>query len=408
MSRFRILTADNLGSVFGRQFESTSGISNPARRPSLVVKTFSVGLVRGAVPPVFNLPATRASVVRRFSGGLLFAGGVNGGDLFHVPQTSDIGDDSRTTYLGNLIVPDPAAPPRPIDARYGVYDLVVLEDDGTTTRFVFSYPRRNADNTLQVIFEEATITRTGPGTYSLDLDSIVLWYESQPPVETDGPHHGSGKMARVSSSSVYASVGDLGSGLVADRDNSGDLGRILRLTPTSRVEVSKGHRNIQGMVLVTQGNPQLVGKLFATEHGPKGGDELNAIDLDSVKDYGWPFVSLGDPYDSELIGDADPRNYVTIGQTNTHVGYEPPIFSWNPSIAPTEIVYLPGRDLFVMGTLRQKTIFTFRISFATETGAYALTRLAPQVVDFRIRSLAVVTENEILGSSDEGKVVVVR
>jgi len=402
MSRFRILTSDDLPSVFGRQFESITSVQRPSDPiTEFSLKTFSVGLVRGAPPPVFNLPATRASVVRSFSGGLLFAGGVNGGDLFHVPTPHDIGDDAKTTYLGNLVPPAD----RIIDARYGVYDLAILQDDGELVRFVFSYPRRNLDSSLQVIFKEATIGKVGGG-FSLDVSSISLWYESQPPVFTDGVHHGSGKMAVLDGNSVYASVGDLGSGLVGQRLETpgieGDLGHVLLLTPTTRQDVSKGHRNIQGMVYVDNGP-----RLFATEHGPQGGDELNLIDLNEVKDYGWPYVSLGDPYDSTLIGDADPRNYVTIGQTNTHAGYEAPIFSWNPSIAPTEIVYVPQLDLFFMGTLRQKTIYSFRISPDN-----VLSRLRSRVVGVRVRSLAVYSQQEgerqLLGSSDEGKVVLIQ
>ena len=58
---------------------------------------------------------------------------------------------------------------------------------------------------------------------------------------------------------------------------------------------SSGHRNIQGMAL----HPE-TGELWATEHGPKGGDELNRIIPGA--DYGWPRFTYGEEYRGGPIG----------------------------------------------------------------------------------------------------------
>lgn len=354
-----------------------------------------ITFVRGETPDVFGLPDTRASVVRNFSGGLLFAGGDNGGKLFHVPDVDGIGNNSVTTELGQLI---PLAEIK-MDARYGIYDLTILEDTPTSARFMYSYPRRTNEDKLQVVFKEATIELDTFQKWTLKTGSIINRYESQPPVATDGAHHGSGKMARIDANSVYVSVGDMGSGIISTRleypGSEGDLGHILKLTmngsTVTRADVSKGHRNIQGIVYAS-------GRLIATEHGPKGGDEINVINLQEVKDYGWPYVTLGDPYDTNITD--DPRNYATIGQTQTHEGYEKPIYSWTPSIAPTEIIYLSDLDMYVMGTLREKTIFVFKI---TNTNRVSTPFAIP--VNLRIRSLTV-SGTSVIGSSDEGAIVV--
>ena len=365
---------------------------------SFSTKTFDRALVRGDTPDVFGLPDTRASVVRVFSGGLLFAGGDTGGKLYYVSNVDDLENSSE---LGQLIPQDEIK----MDARYGIYDLTVLEETPNSARFMYSYPRDVMDNNLnklQVVFKEATIEYVETTSeWTLDENSIVTRYESQPPVATDGAHHGSGKIARIDSNSVYVSVGDQGSGIVSTRlenpGSEGDLGHILKLTingsTVTRTDVSKGHRNIQGLVFASN-------RLIATEHGPKGGDEINVINLQEVVDYGWPYVTLGDPYDTNLT--EDPRNYATIGQTQTHDDerFEKPIYSWNPSIAPTEILYLSDLDMYVMGTLREKTIYVFNI---TETNQVSYPFEIP--VNVRIRSLTV-SGTSVIGSSDEGTIVI--
>ena len=55
--------------------------------------------------------------------------------------------------------------------------------------------------------------------------------------------------------------------------------------------ISKGHRNPQGLFVFNQ-------KILSTEHGPKGGDEINLIKINS--NYGWPIASYGEPYNFKL------------------------------------------------------------------------------------------------------------
>ena len=58
---------------------------------------------------------------------------------------------------------------------------------------------------------------------------------------------------------------------------------------------SLGHRNIQGAALDADG------QLWAVEHGPKGGDELNRIEPGA--NYGWPVISYGENYDGSPVGE---------------------------------------------------------------------------------------------------------
>jgi glucose/arabinose dehydrogenase len=99
---------------------------------------------------------------------------------------------------------------------------------------------------------------------------------------------------------------------------------------------SYGHRNPQGLAF----HP-VTGKLWATEHGPRGGDELNRIE--AGRNYGWPVITHGLHYDG-----------TAITATTARRGMEQPIVHWTPSIAPSAIAFYTGdrfpgwtNDLFV-------------------------------------------------------------
>jgi len=90
---------------------------------------------------------------------------------------------------------------------------------------------------------------------------------------------------------------------------------------------SLGNRNIQGMAI----HPE-TGKLWVTEHGPMGGDELNLIE--AGKNYGWPIITYGLNYNGTVITE------------ETHKpGLEQPILFWKPSTAVCGLDYYTG-DLF--------------------------------------------------------------
>ena len=99
---------------------------------------------------------------------------------------------------------------------------------------------------------------------------------------------------------------------------------------------SYGHRNPQGLAF----HP-VTGRLWATEHGPRGGDELNRIE--PGRNYGWPIITHGIQYDGK-----------TIRATTSRRGMEQPLVHWTPSIAPSAIMFYTGdrfprwkNDLFV-------------------------------------------------------------
>jgi glucose/arabinose dehydrogenase len=99
---------------------------------------------------------------------------------------------------------------------------------------------------------------------------------------------------------------------------------------------SYGNRNPQGLAW----HP-VTGELWSTEHGPRGGDELNVIE--PGHNYGWPAITYGINYDGTPITDK-----------TTAPSLEQPIVYWTPSVAPSGIAFYTGdrfagwkQDLFV-------------------------------------------------------------
>jgi len=108
---------------------------------------------------------------------------------------------------------------------------------------------------------------------------------------------------------------------------------------------SYGHRNPQGIDV----DPKS-GLMWATEHGPRGGDELNLIE--KGKDYGWPTVTHGINYD----GTPMTKDSVTHAE-----GMVDPVLHWTPSIAVSGITFYRGDkfpkwkgNLFAVGLAGQQ------------------------------------------------------
>ena len=124
------------------------------------------------------------------------------------------------------------------------------------------------------------------------------------------------------------------------QDLSNHFGKIIRLhedgrVPTDNPFVSRsgalpeiwsyGHRNVQGLAI----HPT-TGEVFATEHGPQGGDELNVVE--AGKNYGWPVIGFGVNY----------RSGSAIHSGTHKEGMEQPINVWVPSIATSGLLFYTG------------------------------------------------------------------
>lgn len=113
---------------------------------------------------------------------------------------------------------------------------------------------------------------------------------------------------------------------------------------------SIGHRNAAGLYV----DKKLI---LSTEHGPRGGDEINRIIFN--KNYGWPISSYGEPYQKINQEPFYKKNH------EKH-NFEEPIFSFIPSIAISEIIKIPNnfskqwKDNFLIGSLNGRSIYRLK------------------------------------------------
>lgn len=148
-------------------------------------------------------------------------------------------------------------------------------------------------------------------------------------------HFSGGRIARWSADRVLFSTGDHGwMGMrgypaVSAEDDS-TLGKILLVDLAARtVKVFvKGVRNPQGLHIDSQG------RIWETEHGPRGGDELNLITAD--QDYGWPRATYGTDY--------GPRPWAHSAVQGRHDAGTRPQFAWVPSIGVSNLLQVRGDE----------------------------------------------------------------
>ncbi len=212
-------------------------------------------------------------------------------------------------------------------------------------------PSFAADRLLYWSFAEprdggANATAVARGRLSDDetrIENAQVIFRQSPPWRSTG-HYGS-RLVFDREGRLYVTLGDRQSddSRPLAQDLSVTIGKVVRILPdgaipadnpfTARTGVapeiwSYGHRNVQGAAL----HPQ-TGALWAVEHGPRGGDELNV--LQAGGNFGWPLVSYGIEYRGGAVGE---------GQA-VREGTEQPIYYWDPVIAPGGMAFYGG-DLF--------------------------------------------------------------
>jgi len=169
------------------------------------------------------------------------------------------------------------------------------------------------------------------------LTKIESLYKATPNT-TKGQHFGS-KIVFDNDGYLYFSVGERGEEFVNPQNIKRDGGKIYRLNDNGSIPKDNpfvgqvgvkeaiytyGNRNAQGMAK----NP-VTGDIWAHEHGPKGGDEINIIKKGA--NYGWPVVTFGVNYDGSQITAKTEKS-----------GIENPIYYWLPSIAPSGMTFVTG------------------------------------------------------------------
>jgi len=247
-------------------------------------------------------------------------------------------------------------------------------------------------------------------------DVAVLW--RQQPKVRGGNHYGSRIVFRADKT-LYLTLGDRGQDSPArpsaahTQDVTRSLGKVVRLNRDGSIPAgnpafgngavpglwSTGHRNIQGAALRPDSD-----ELWVTEHGPRGGDELNRV-LPG-RNYGWPLASYGCPYSEPQ---SEPRCRPGGG---THApAFEEPKTTWQPtSTAPSGLVFYSGerwpewRGQMFAGALEGATLWRIALD---DNGVVTTREEVPAVkaLGKRIRDVEQGPDGWLYLLSDDGRIV---
>ena len=138
------------------------------------------------------------------------------------------------------------------------------------------------------------------------------------------------------------------------------LGKIISIDKASSKHelVSYGHRNPQGLFYLKKNN-----MIINTEHGPKGGDEINFNNLNYNKkeasNFGWPISSYGRPYPGE---EKIFEKNGWLEKSHKINGFIEPVKYFDPAIGISEIIYLSEKktnsgDKLYVSSLRAGSIY---------------------------------------------------
>ena len=269
------------------------------------------------------------------------------GDMLITELTGDL----RHIRNGKLVAQAVAGVPQSLYGGQGGLMDIVIHPDYAVNRYVYlslSVGTASA-NALRVI--RARFTGTA-------LEDVSTIFESAPSKNTK-VHYGA-RMVFLPDNTLLINVGD-GFDLREQAQNlSNHFGSSVRVTDDGKVPqdnpfigvagaqpeiYSYGHRNQQSIAV-----GRSTGKIYQTEHGPRGGDELNVIE--PGKNYGWPIATYGIDYSG-----------ARISPYTSYEGTKQPLVNWTPSIGPSGMTIYNGAqfpdwqgDIFVSSLIYNKII----------------------------------------------------
>jgi aldose sugar dehydrogenase len=277
---------------------------------------------------------------------------------------------------------------------------LLTQDLGDEVRFVVSgHHWRAAEACFTIRFYETVLEKSLLGEEGLGTAPWQVLHETRPclPIKDRGfPFAGveaGGRIEALGDSALLVTVGDHEfDGWNADRmlaqDPESDYGKTL-LIPLDAGEVrifTSGHRNPQGLLVAPDG------RIWLSEHGPEGGDELNL--LTEGANFGWPLQTHGTEY-----GDV---TWPVAREAGDEGEFRSPVFSWTPAIGPSNLMVV-DREAFprwrgdlLLASLRGNALF--RIRLQGDQVAY----VEPIPLDRRIRDMAETADGRIVLWGDDG------
>ncbi|AOF90838.1 glucose / Sorbosone dehydrogenase family protein [Sinorhizobium sp. RAC02] len=243
---------------------------------------------------------------------------------------SEKGGTLRLVRGHHISAPISGVPEVATTGQGGLLDIALAPDFAKSRTLYLTYSARGDGGSGTAV---AKAKLSVDGTKLEDTTRIFLMSRLTP----RGQHFGS-RIAITKNGSLFFGIGDRGESARA-QDPRDHAGAILHINPDGSPHAdnpflgttdglaeiwSKGHRNPQGLTIDPKD-----GTLLSVEHGARGGDEVN--NPQPGHNYGWPLVSYGRHYSGAEFD---------LGSAAE--GYEPPLYYWDPSIAPSAIAVYRG------------------------------------------------------------------
>jgi cytochrome c2 len=325
-------------------------------------------------------PATRGGGVDRLDDRLLL--GTGDGHLYTLHIAGDSieahplqiqvplnRDEFAAAFDGNAIAPALGSGYREHERkvqtwRFRVAD-VLAQVDGDSVRIFASHhiwkPQEHcfAVRVSQLDTRLSGIERNvGPGEWRTIFESRpCLPMSGEGAMRGKNPFRGEeigGRLVLLDADTLLLSLGDHGfSGIEGSpayaQDEQAMYGKTLRIDlRTHAVSFNTlGHRNPQGLYAAPDG------RIWETEHGARGGDELNL--LRPGANYGWPLVTYGTDYGALI--------WPLSQQQGHHRGFQQPVFAWQPGVGISNLLQIQRerfavwRGDLMIGTLGAQSLF---------------------------------------------------
>lgn len=236
---------------------------------------------------------------------------------------------------GTLGQPISGLPEVRVRNQGGLLDVTLAPDYAESKRIYISWsePESAGSNVTSTAVAHA---RLEDGA----LHDFTRVFSGYPKVD-GGRHYGGRMVFSADGEHLFVGLGDRGHQMQQAQELDSHTGTLIRIHPDGSVPsdnpyvnqegalpeiYSYGHRNIQGIDLQPGTN-----KVWSVEHGPQGGDEVNAPE--PGKNYGWPVITYGEQYGGGELAEA-------VGFKND--GMEQPVWHWTPSIAVSGMNFYEG------------------------------------------------------------------
>ena len=282
----------------------------------------------------------------------------------------------------------------------GLLDVVAAPDFGTSRMLYFTLAEFAKNKS------EGSLTAVGKGKLSVDeskIENFEIIFRAIP--FFDNSMHFGSRIVFDKKGNIFVSTGERSVMETRPRaqflDNG--YGKIVYITTDGKpVEgnpfidnsnalpeiYSYGHRNVQGLDI----HPT-TGELWASEMGPRGGDEINLIKPGT--NYGWSTIGYGIEYNGNKVG-----NGITQKE-----GMEQPVYYWDPVLSPSGMTFYNSyvmpewKDNLFIGGLSSRHIARIVIKDNRVVGEERLLENEKQ----RFRDVEMGTDGALYAVTDEGR-----